>query len=842
MTKGNKTGTGTSSDSQVALRQQFYSVFENSYKTFDNFKTKVLDNVFRNCQYNVCNQDLAKDRQWKNDCENRGVLHFYAKCEYEINDDGDKLKIYEVILNDKIKIHRARVGIQSLLRRARSVLNVFESALMVFRYENPEGRSWRLSYMAKTGDCEGNVHLTNAKRYTYIFGPEYPSRTAVDNFMKIAEQRMSLDDLTAAFSVEAMTKEFYTKLYNWYEWALGLDKGKYPNYLYNVTFPNDPVTSEDDRNENDLRQHLIRLITRLIFVWFIKQKGLVANELFDVNKLREILEDFDPLAGNNGDGCKPQEEKTTNYYHAILQNLFFATLNNEMGKARDELGNIKKDENGQELENRCFAYDGRDEAKRAEHYTVKTVYRYGHDLTATGKDRLLDLFAKTPFLNGGLFECLDTVRDEKDKNAGEHSAIHRDGFSRDATMNGDNFAYRAFIPNILFFNGYDDEHWGNERQPGLITLLKQYNFTVEENTPEEEQVALDPELLGKIFENLLASYNPETAQTARKSTGSYYTPREIVHYMAEQSIAECLKSKLKAQLCNGKKAGKSGMTPETIDMAIDELIQGDTCPDALMLARANIESALLGMKILDPACGSGAFPMGVMQVMLNILSKIKDNYINRQHEYKLKIIQNCLYGVDIQPIAVQISKLRCFITLIVDETLDENNPDNLGITILPNLETKFVCANSLIPLYMQINAPKDKKQLSLFNQLLNKVDKAKNELWTIRAKHFLAKTYAEKKKLREDDEKKRDDLKKLYLEANVPDDEVEKLLSWNPYDQTVSNSFFDPEWMLGVSDGFDIVIGNPPYLESRNNLFSSDLKDELEKIMKTRYPKRDWFR
>ena len=226
-----------------------------------------------------------------------------------------------------------------------------------------------------------------------------------------------------------------------------------------------------------------------MFVWFIKQKGLVPNCLFEETDLQKILTDFDPLSTEQG-----------NYYNAILQNLFFATLNRAI-----------EDEEGI----RGFA-------KLKGQRDVKTLYRYAEMFNLREED-IIQLFSEVPFLNGGLFECLDKTK----KIDGVETPYNYDGFSRnDFKFANGRYRHRAFIPNQFFF----------EPEQGLLSILKRYNFTIEENTPNEQQVALDPELLGKVFENLLGAYNPETKETARNQSGSFYTPREIVSYMVDESL------------------------------------------------------------------------------------------------------------------------------------------------------------------------------------------------------------------------------------------------------------------------------------------------------------------
>ena len=220
-----------------------------------------------------------------------------------------------------------------------------------------------------------------------------------------------------------------------------------------------------------------------------------------------------------------------------------------------------------------------------------------------------------------------------------------------------------------------------------------------------------------------------------------------------------------------------------------------------------VADKLKAVKVLDPACGSGAFPMGLLNRMIDILERISPD--ESIYDLKLSIIENCLYGSDIQSIAAQITKLRFFISLICDCEKDASKP-NFGIPTLPNLETKFVSANSLIA----------KKKKALQGNLFEnpEIEPTKEELQQIRHKHFSAKSASTKHRLREKDQTLREKLAKLLSDDdNFAPEDAKQLAAWNPYDQNAVSPFFDPEWMFGVADGFDIVIGNPPYIQLQNN-------------------------
>ena len=643
--------------------------------------------------------------------------------------DGEAIAIYEVELTEKVNIEHNRCGIRDMLTS--DWRNMGYAGAFMFCYRKNES-ILRFSYVSETWgfDKQGNYEKisTNTKRYTYLLGEGRGCRTAIEQFGVLKNSKQTLSDITAAFSVEALTKQFYKDLFEWYQWAIEPSS--------NVSFPNNITIEEDDRE--DLETKIIRLITRIMFVWFIKQKDLVPNKIFDVDYLGTILKDFDPYSKTVG-----------NYYNAILQNLFFATLNraieDEQGNKRKFATNVKKD--------------------------IKTLYRYA-EMFSISENEVINLFAEVPFLNGGLFECLDKTK----KIDGVEQAFNHDGFSRNDKRFADGrYRNRAVVPNNLFF----------EPEKGLISILSRYNFTIEENSPEEQQVALDPELLGKVFENLLGAYNPETKETARNQSGSFYTPREIVNYMVDESLIAYL-----------------GDTP-----LVRSLFEQDFSFDKNYAEDyKTIAGKLKNIKILDPACGSGAFPMGLLNRMVDILLRISPN--EKVYDLKLAIIENCIYGSDIQRIAAQITKLRFFISLICNCEKDVNKP-NFGIPTLPNLETKFVAANSLI----------SKKKQESYNLFENpEIEPTKKELTRIRHEHFSAKTANRKSTLREQDKILREKLARLLAEDEdfAPED-AKQLAAWNPYDQNAESPFFDPAWMFGVNEGFDIVIGNPPYIQLQNN-------------------------
>ena len=754
----------------------------------------------------------------------------------------------------------AKRVLQNAVRSGAAGLSGYPSQGLFFFYDND--KFFRISLVS--GEMEGRKFKFNeAKRQSFYINPDRPNNIAKS---RLSESIETYADLKKAFSVEALTKEFYGKLFDWYEWAMKPRTG--------VTFPNDDSTPDDDKKYNN--ESIIRLITRLMFTWFIRQRDMVKAELFTVEGVKALLKNFNP---------KSMEDD--NYYRCILQNLFFATFNCQPEKRKF----IQRSFHG-----------------RSDGFGVKTLYRYEKEFKDPAAFK--ELVKKTPFLNCALFDCLD--RQQRESEGGKLMLF--DGFS-------DTRKRQAHVPNGLFFHP----------EKGIIPLFDTYEFTIDENNADDADVALDPELLGKVFENLLGAFNPETQETARKATGSFYTPREIVDYMVEESLKNHIKTRLRP---------KVKVEEKRLDEWLAELFDKTAAAEKRELPfddeiAAEIRESLYSCKILDPACGSGAFPMGILHCMVRLFGRLDPaNYdLNKrliarykqetnlppdpletaaereerlealklqldegQHypDYarKLYLIENCIYGVDIQPIAAQISKLRFFISLLCDQLRENWNAEseNHGLLSLPNLEAKFVCANTLISL------PKTDGELELMS--CSKIPKLREKLQENRHRIFAARTFKQKEKLKTRDLEIRDEIREAVrstlakpdkelikvqegviaklrkdripfetprmvreqkavqadffaatqanldfemVDANKPkrdqidaqiefaqrkiDSELAKssaanvtkidqlaslVAGWDPYDQNASSSFFDTEWMFNLL-GFDVVIGNPPY-------------------------------
>ena len=616
----------------------------------------------------------------------------------------------------------------------------------------------------------------------------------------------SFDDLhmkwEQVLDLDALNKRFYKELFGWFERAV--EECRFPY---------------DGAGDGCAQRHVIRLITRLLFIWFLKEKNLVPEYLFREAFAREVLNDYSP--------------DNTDYYCAVLQNLFFATLNTE-------------------IPNRAFIKKSNASNRDFNKYRYRNMLR--------DSDGFIETMKQVPFVNGGLFDCLD------DFAPAEVGGRRIDAFTDSETQSQD-----LYVPARLLL----------DEESGLFALFRHYKFTIEENTPLDTEVALDPELLGRAFENLLAAYNPETRETARKATGSYYTPRPVVDYMVREALTEALAAKAPPADDDPK------FWRERIDYLLDHSAAMDDAPEFFSATeKCALVAAVADLRTLDPAVGSGAFPMGILQTLTMALRRLDpdntlwetlqkdraaaragqafgtedrrqrddelaeisatfDKYRQSDFGRKLYLIQNGIYGVDIQPIACQIAKLRFFISLAIEQSPDPTTP-NLGIKPLPNLETRFVAADTLIGL---------RNEMAPF-LLDDRVVSKRKEVAAIRERYFLADSRPKKLECIETEQRLREELRSVLesergewiaaqeraiedkaegvprpearekfrdrsfqklatrrraFDANLAD--ARKVAEWDPYDQNGCAAWFAPEYMFGISGGFDVVIGNPPYIQ-----------------------------
>ena len=536
----------------------------------------------------------------------------------------------------------------------------------------------------------GKRNVTDKDIHRYLEEQGFQRDGHSEWFMCLSEDvQAALDFLKQKYINEDKRQElsdkFYEELRNWYFWAT---EEQYHGLMHE---------REPDPD------HALRIIVRLLLIFFLKEKELVPKELFDENWIAENL-----------------KEHEHRYYNAVLRNLFFHCLNTSVTERRDTIEH-------KEL--------------------VKNI------------TRLKEQFNKIPFLNGGLFN--------------EHPGD-------DFALNDDYFFSNTRTKPIKALDS---------RQPvtGIIKILSQYKYTLDETDNSEY---IDPEFIGKTFECLLACIEAENARSRRKITGSYYTPREIVDYMVDEALDAYLEKE------SGVRSQKSG----------DDSMNVFPNPD-LLTPNSFDENLLLRCAILDPACGSGAFPCGVMNAIMRRVDPSRTLGQSERYAKKLEILRNVIYGVDIQPMAAQITVLRLFLSMLQDITPTKDARNNFGIKPLPNLDYKFVVADTL----MGINGDDlfFREHQDKFQQLID-----------IKRDYFRESGIAEKDRLK---------IRIESLEKELADQSgsrhITALHRWNHSD-TSPAPYFDSRWMFSI-EKFDIVIGNPPY--------GAEYPAEHKEYFKTKY-------
>ena len=575
-----------------------------------------------------------------------------------------------------------RVGLRNLVKPF--LRYEFDAALVVF----DSGDHWRFSFIS---NIKGEA--TSPKRYTYVFGnDELLYKTPIERFHYLQKKGISFENLKAAFSVEALSDEFFNKYREQYADFIQYVTGKRFVKVGSkweekkLSNSNPALMQAFGHDEKKIRDYIKKMMGRITFLHFLQRKGWMCG---DLNYMQNLFE---------------RSWYKNDYLDSVLEPLFFGILN----------------------------------TKPAEREALFTDYGWDKDLLEEWKD--------IPYLNGGLFE-----RDEEDE------------------------------PESVFPAEYFQR---------LFQFFSEYNFTIDENDPNDAEVGVDPEMLGKIFENLLED---------NKDKGAFYTPKEIVRYMCQESLIAYLDTNTSIA---SEKIRKFVLFPEEGVLDIPEN------------KKAKLLSALEEVKICDPAIGSGAFPMGLLNELLHCREVLSGEHIHRA-EIKKSIIQNNIYGVDIEKGAVDIARLRFWLSIVVDE--DTPSP-------LPNLDYKIMQGNSLIESYQGVDlseltykreSKKDRGEVMLFDDEKNRLQKTVSQLLS---SYYSCSEHERKLRLR----KQISDTINQQLEAQFVNSSI--LTKLKDIDLAGNSQFF--LWHTWFSDvfnrkdgksGFDIVIGNPPYIKELGN-------------------------
>ena len=590
-----------------------------------------------------------------------------------------------------------RVGLRNLVKPF--LRYEFDAALVVF----DSGDHWRFSFIS---DIKGEA--TSPKRYTYVFGnDELLYKTPIERFHYLQKKGISFENLKAAFSVEALSDEFFNKYREQYADFIQYVTGKRFVKVGSkweekkLSNPNPALMQAFGHDEKKIRDYIKKMMGRITFLHFLQRKGWMCG---DLNYMQNLFE---------------RSWYKNDYLDSVLEPLFFGILNK----------------------------------KPAEREVLFADYGWDKDLLEEWKD--------IPYLNGGLFE-----RDEEDE------------------------------PESVFPAEYFQR---------LFQFFSEYNFTIDENDPNDAEVGVDPEMLGKIFENLLED---------NKDKGAFYTPKEIVRYMCQESLIAYLDTNTSIAC---EKIRKFVLSPEEGVLYIPEN------------KKAKLLSALEEVKICDPAIGSGAFPMGLLNELLHCREVLSGENIHRA-EIKKSIIQNNIYGVDIEKGAVDIARLRFWLSIVVDE--DTPSP-------LPNLDYKIMQGNSLIESFQGVDlseltykreSKKDRGEVMLFDDEKNRLQKTVSQLLS---SYYSCSEHERKLRLR----KQISDAINQQLEAQFVNSSI--LTKLKDIDLAGNSQFF--LWHTWFSDvfnredgksGFDIVIANPPY-GAKMSTVEKDIYKKLYTTAKT---------
>lgn len=672
----------------------FQEYLSQKYQGHESFLENIIFPIFGEDNYETAwDVELLDSEELQNQAARTGIRSI-IRCG-TINLDLTPIEVFDITVSDRLMMDKNRVGVQGVIRR---VMDTYSGAFMLIHYDNDVKWDWRFTFC----QLKDKQEFTDAKRYTFLLGPNQSCRTAAQNFQKLADlnEDITIKDIVSAFDVEALSKAFFDGYKRHYERFVEYITGKRfvkeggkfvektshaPHKVYYPVFGNDDKT---------VRDYTKLLLARIVFLHFLQKKGWLGV----------------PDGGRWGDGDeqfmlhlyeKASEKQKDDFLGSVLEPLFFDALNGDRS--------VKKD---------LF------------------------DTKVLGVVRV-------PYLNGGLFsqEQLDRA----------------------------NVKY----PKELFED--------------FLEFLYQYNFTIDENDPNEAQVGIDPEMLGKIFENLLED---------NKDKGAFYTPKEIVQYMCQESLVAYLvtRTDLDEELLRS--------FVKVPDMYVDKFNEDQ---------KYSILDAVLSVKICDPAIGSGAFPIGLLNELVRCKEAIYGDERGRA-DIKKEIIRDNIYGVDIEKGAVDIARLRFWLSLIVDE--EEPLP-------LPNLDYKIMQGNSLLEWYDGVDLS-HLTDTAEYGDMFGggRAEDLKRDLSKLLKQYF-----------DESDHKKKNSLKVRITDTIKEILEIAAVAIPEDIDVAENSQFFLwHTWFNEVfaEGGFDICLGNPPYISAPAQVDNPILFAQRNAIIKTK--------
>lgn len=748
---------------------------------------------------------------------------YYTVGKYE-DIDGNNLIVLAVELKKQVSVDRARSMQRNFVSKILDNENL-EAAIVAFYTENEP--SWRLSFVRLdyTFTEKGlDIDLTPARRYSYLVGENEPNHTARMQLLPIFKDdkhNPSLDEIEEAFSVEKVTRDFFIEY-----------REKYLE-LKEYLETNESFIKETEKLEFEIdkfsEQFAKKLMGQLAFLYFLQKKGWLGVHIVPKDISRKDL----VLVYNSVDKIK--KDILEKVY--IKTNEGFYSLDIDLISSKDfnehEAGLLSDIFLGSEKFDKPWGSGSRQFIrdilwKHCENHNKNFFNDYLEPFfyEALNKERKNHYFksfnSKIPFLNGGLFEPIE----------GYH-------------WKDVNFE----IPNHIFSNIETKDREAN----GILDTFDRFNFTINEAEPLEKDVAVDPEMLGKIFEELLEVSD-------RKSKGAFYTPREIVHYMCQESLINYLVNEVGVPYDDMKEFILYGELIRDADNRRNVGYGKDfTIKESILNKVSEIDTALENVRVADPAVGSGAFPLGMLNEIVKARNNITEYIIRKDKEgafgerygenfirdwrspykMKLKAIKNSIFAVDIEPSAIDIAKLRLWLSIVVDQEIDENSG---GPEPLPNLDMNIQVGNSLIDEYEGIklfdesilkdrkkNGKKENQQPEQMRWFFDS-DEILNEMFEKQSQYFEEGNEKTKNTLKERIVQLRDQLIIQRLRESGNNEAIEKYKE-SKKEKIKPYFIWELEFarVFKEKGGFDIVIGNPPYVGESGN------KDIFRPIAKTAF-------
>lgn len=730
--------------------------------------------------------------------------------------EGNSIIIAAVQLKSRAYVENSRSVQRNYAKKL--IENAASEAAFIAFYTEGESK-WRISFVRldyemkfENGKMRTSQDLTPAKRYSYLVGRDEPCHTAIDRFKIFIEDNNSmptLDQMEDVFSVEAVTNEFF-KLYceKFHQVREHLES-------------NEDFIEEAKQHNFTAAQFTKKLMGQIVFLYFLQKKGWLG-----VNALPKTMTEKEYKNAFYSRGAKSREIIPIAYRQNPEDELFYlmpkglATLNDEDETILAQC--VKGQPWGTGPKNfmrKLFETSQKKGANFFDDYLEPLFYNaLNVNRGEQGYDPILH--CRIPFLSGGLFEPID----------------------------GYEWEYNDFgVPNELFSNRINNNPRTGD---GILDIFDRYNFTMSEDEPLEREVAIDPEMLGKVFENLLDVND-------RKSKGAFYTPREIVHYMCQESLINYLTKEINVSeaavrdfilygdFMKGEDTVKEKRQGNGTLYISEELYKLDNNGNVVTNKLVDMDRALENVRVADPAVGSGAFPLG----MLNEIVRARQNisayysitmnpnqtrlmYSMERSPYALKYqtIKNCIYAADIEPSAVDIAQLRLWLSLVIDDEInpnaDPNNPleGHRNPTPLPNLECNILCGDSLIDEF---------EGIKLINQdeiLGTTTVGAQTNIWGDSFSNILPRLIdAQDRLFRCDDTNKKHEImneisaiKDMIILSQMEGVDSEIVEKYKESKMLASKPYV--LWQLDFArvfkekGGFDIVIGNPPYIQLQKSI------------------------